>query len=202
MAKTSSEEKILKSALKEFAKYGYEGARVDRIASRARINKAMIYYHYKGKEAVYETILTNTYNKVLSNVFDAIPEDKEPNEQIYIFFDNFLEFVNNIESDFILIMIREISSGGKYFKKIAAPNLIVPAMSKIQNIFKTGTKNNILKDLEPVYTAFQIIGPVVFFNLIKIALRGSEFEKVIFKENYIDNFKNNFLTILKSGIEK
>ena len=202
MNKASSEEKILKSALKEFARYGYDGARVDRIAKRARINKAMIYYHFKGKEAVYEAILLNTYKNVLNNVFDVIPVDKEPNEQIYILFENFSDFISKIESDFILVMIREISGGGKYFRKIAIPNLLIPAMDTIQKIFKSGTKINILKDLDPMYTTLQVIGPVIFFNLIRITLQGTEIEKELLKDNFFEKFKNNFLTILKSGIEK
>ena len=60
MEPQSTEEKIIASALAEFAEHGYEGARVDRIADRAGVNKAMIYYHYKGKENLYEKIIRDT----------------------------------------------------------------------------------------------------------------------------------------------
>ena len=202
MNKITSEEKILKSALKEFATYGYEGARVDRIAKRARINKAMIYYHFKGKEAVYETILLNTYKSIFSNVINAIPGDKEPNEQVYVFFENFLDFIGNIDSEFIIIMLRELSSGGKYFKKLAIQNVIMPAMNTMNKIFDIGTKKNVLKDLNPIYSTFQIMGPVIFFNLLRVTLQGTEIGEVLFKGDFFNDFKDNYLTILKSGIEK
>ncbi len=34
----------------EFADNGFHGARIDSIARKAKVNKAMIYYHFKGKE--------------------------------------------------------------------------------------------------------------------------------------------------------
>ena len=41
---------ILDAATQEFARHGLGGARVDRIAARARTNKRMLYYYYGGKE--------------------------------------------------------------------------------------------------------------------------------------------------------
>ena len=38
--------KILEAATGEFARYGLGGARVDRIAARARANKRMLYYYF------------------------------------------------------------------------------------------------------------------------------------------------------------
>ena len=49
----STKERILAAATAEFARLGLEGARVDRIARRASVNKAMIYYHFSSKENLY-----------------------------------------------------------------------------------------------------------------------------------------------------
>lgn len=52
-----SKQQILDAALIEFAKYGYAGARVDRIAKKAGVNKAMIYYHFSSKKNLYQSIM-------------------------------------------------------------------------------------------------------------------------------------------------
>ena len=49
MARRSSDparvrEKILKLAIEEFGRIGFEGARVDRIAERCNVSKNMLYY--------------------------------------------------------------------------------------------------------------------------------------------------------------
>ena len=48
-ASIDSKERILNVAEKIFADKGFDGARVDEIAQRAKVNKALIYYYYKNK---------------------------------------------------------------------------------------------------------------------------------------------------------
>ena len=48
---------MIESARTEILLYDKEGARVDRIAERAGVNKRMIYHHFGSKEGVYQAIL-------------------------------------------------------------------------------------------------------------------------------------------------
>ena len=50
---------ILSAAIDEFASNGYAGARIDRIAARAEVNKRMIYHHFGGKRVVFEAVLAD-----------------------------------------------------------------------------------------------------------------------------------------------
>src|SRR5213593_4761930 len=52
-----SRERILTAAFQEFAARGFAGARVDRIASRAGINKRMLYHYFGDKEALFREVL-------------------------------------------------------------------------------------------------------------------------------------------------
>ena len=56
-----SQQTILLAARDEFATYGLAGARVDRIAERAEINKRLIYYYFKSKDNLFLAVLENTY---------------------------------------------------------------------------------------------------------------------------------------------
>jgi AcrR family transcriptional regulator len=56
-----SQQTILGAARDEFARYGLAGARVDRIAERADINKRLIYYYFKSKDDLFLAVLENTY---------------------------------------------------------------------------------------------------------------------------------------------
>jgi len=51
-----TKEKILGAALHEFSVHGLAGARVDEIAKSAGVNKAMIYYHFESKEALFNEL--------------------------------------------------------------------------------------------------------------------------------------------------
>jgi AcrR family transcriptional regulator len=56
-----NQERILKAATEEFARYGLGGARVDRIAARAGANKRMLYYYYGNKEDLFLKVLEARY---------------------------------------------------------------------------------------------------------------------------------------------
>jgi AcrR family transcriptional regulator len=63
-AALTTQEKILRAARSEFSLWGLTGARVDRIARNAGVNKAMIYYHYSSKKNLYREVLQSHFRKV------------------------------------------------------------------------------------------------------------------------------------------
>jgi len=59
-----NQERILKAATGEFARFGLGGARVDRIAARAGANKRMLYYYYGNKEDLFLAVLEASYARI------------------------------------------------------------------------------------------------------------------------------------------
>jgi TetR/AcrR family transcriptional regulator len=53
---TAAAERILNAAMREFAKYGFAGARVERIVSRADVSPRSLYYHFGSKRGVYDAV--------------------------------------------------------------------------------------------------------------------------------------------------
>lgn len=49
--------KILAAALQEFAALGIDGARVDKIAARAGVNKQLLYYYFGSKDGLFRAVL-------------------------------------------------------------------------------------------------------------------------------------------------
>ena len=56
-----SQATILASARDEFAEHGLGGARMDRIAERAGLNKRLIYYYFEDKEKLFQAVLEQAY---------------------------------------------------------------------------------------------------------------------------------------------
>lgn len=57
----TSKERILEAAQKDFSENGLNGARVDRIAEMARINKRMIYHYFGNKRKLFEAVIERAY---------------------------------------------------------------------------------------------------------------------------------------------
>ena len=75
-----NQDRILKAAVAEFARFGLGGARVDRIAARAGANKRMLYYYYGNKEALFLAVLEDSYARIRSAERALHLADLDPQE--------------------------------------------------------------------------------------------------------------------------
>src|SRR5215470_13278190 len=106
-----SPDRILAAAAREFA-----GARVDRIARRARVNKAMLYYHFGSKQGLYRTLLRRTFTLAADRIHSIARSPDPPAEKI----DRLIEGLDRLvhEHAFIpSIMLREVAEGGAHLDR-------------------------------------------------------------------------------------
>src|SRR5271155_3852785 len=73
---------ILKAAVAEFADYGIAGARTDAIARTARVNKALLYYYFKDKDALYSAVLDQVFGGLTTAVNAAFALNVPAREKI------------------------------------------------------------------------------------------------------------------------
>lgn len=59
-----SQSSILAAARDEFAQHGLGGARMDRIAERAGVNKRLIYYYFDDKDRLFQAVLEQAYRHI------------------------------------------------------------------------------------------------------------------------------------------
>ena len=69
---------ILSAATQEFTANGLSGARVDAIASRAHVNKRMIYHYFGDKEGLYLAVLEATYESIRAAELELHLTDRDP----------------------------------------------------------------------------------------------------------------------------
>lgn len=77
-----SKREILQAARDEFAQYGLGGARVDRIAEKACVNKRMLYYYFSNKEALFLAVLEAAYDQIRDSEKQLHLDAIEPVEAI------------------------------------------------------------------------------------------------------------------------
>ena len=57
--------RILAAAIREFSADGLAGARTERIAEAAGVNKALLYYYFTSKQALYDAAFESVANRVV-----------------------------------------------------------------------------------------------------------------------------------------
>src|SRR6516165_10393087 len=113
VAAGDSRDRVFAAAAVEFAARGFAGANMDRIARAARLNKAMIYYHFAGKTALYRAILSDMFGAVRAAVLAVAASDRAPDDKIR---DYVAAIAREAEArpHFPPIWLREIAEGGTH----------------------------------------------------------------------------------------
>ena len=105
--------RILAAACDEFGAHGFAATTVDRIARRARVNKAMIYYHFPNKRALYTCIIRDVFAPITERVRDAMQRRRAAGAKLDRLIDTLVRSVDE-STHFLPIFLREIADGGAH----------------------------------------------------------------------------------------
>ncbi len=72
--KSDTEKTILEAARKVFTEKGLDGARMQEIADRANINKAMLHYYFRSKDKLFESVFTAAFYEFWPEITKSINE--------------------------------------------------------------------------------------------------------------------------------
>ncbi len=109
-------ERLLTAAAGEFAARGFAGASVDRIALSARVNKAMIYYHFASKAALYQEILGDMFAAVGTRIRSVAASDASPSAKLARFVEAIADEAE-ARPHFPPIWFREIAEEGAHLEE-------------------------------------------------------------------------------------
>jgi TetR/AcrR family transcriptional regulator len=153
--------RILAAAAVEFAARGYGGARVDRIARRARVNKAMLYYHFRSKQGLYRALLRDTFSHAGERLRAIAASGDPPVEQLDRVIAGIAGFIRQ-HHFFAAIMLREVAEGGAHLDADTLAALAgVPRA--VGAIVQRGVEQGAFRPVHPLAAYFSILAPMVVF---------------------------------------
>ncbi|HSQ78069.1 MAG TPA: TetR/AcrR family transcriptional regulator [Nitrospirota bacterium] len=151
---------ILAAARNVFARCGFEGASTREVAEVARVNNAMIYYHFKDKGELYRAVLADSFN-----AFDRIWEHEifgspaTARAKIQRYLEEFIRFQHSNE-ELRRIISMEFAACSENCKWLA-DNFFTHGYDKLANILKEGMKNGELKKFDPAQAIPSLVGMVI-----------------------------------------
>ena len=129
---------ILDVAGREFARHGYDGARVDEIAALTRTTKRMIYYYFGSKEDLYIKVLEDAYLRVRKAESALDVAHLGPVEAMRTLAELTFDF-HEANGDFIrLVGIENIHRAEHIRKSEVLANLGSPALEVLDRILRAG----------------------------------------------------------------
>jgi TetR/AcrR family transcriptional regulator len=194
-----SPDRILAAAAVEFATRGYAGARVDRIAHRARVNKAMLYYHFGSKQVLYRQLLRRTFAEAGARLAAIAAADQPPDAKLDRAIAAVAAFVQEHEF-FPAIMLREVAEGGAHLDaRTLATLAAVPRAAA--SIFADGTRRGVFRPVHPMAAYFSMFAPIVMY------LAGAPIRKQLASQHLAeggpltaDDFVRHMQHTLKRGL--
>ena len=160
----SPRDRILEAAAESFAEHGFAGARVDEIARRAQINKAMLYYHVGDKEELYQAVLVRNFERVLTTLQERIEPSAPASERLRTFIEVLTTRVSQ-RPLYPRIMLREVASGGAHLGPEVVQR-ILSVLTIVRSILEEGVATGELRPTNPLLTHLTMVGSVIFISSI------------------------------------
>jgi len=162
-----TKEKIISAAIEVFAEKGKHGARMEEIAGKAKVNKAMIYYYYSSKDNLFcevlKSIILNVAQRMFSTFHLSITSDRSPIDKVKrIINTHFEAFSQN--SNFAKIVLQALANEPhlirsmiKNIKDNAGGTGATP-IENFRSIFEEGISRKELRDVDPKQVLISFIG--------------------------------------------
>ncbi|HKY31408.1 MAG TPA: TetR family transcriptional regulator [Candidatus Polarisedimenticolia bacterium] len=158
----ATREALLAAGTELFSRHGFDGATSEQIARRARVNKALINYHFRSKQGLYEAIVEATVGSLLEELRQERPERQPAPARLERFIRSVAE-LNRRQPSFSVILLREMIAGGpRINERIAAQFGAV--LRQVGSILAQGAREGSLRRADPFLTHLTIMGSMIFFH--------------------------------------
>ncbi len=169
MTTTETPQKIIEAATQIFAKEGFKGARMQKIAKQAGVNQALLHYYFSSKENLYKEVLFRFFSGILEQLARHFKSYDSPEEALRGFINVYMDILK-ANPDLPRLMVSEIMAGAVHMTAIAdrifsetgitPPNLIIPFIEE-------AAARELIRPVDPAQTAISVIGMCVIYFVSK-----------------------------------
>jgi TetR/AcrR family transcriptional regulator len=156
---------ILQAAVREFADQGIAGARTDAIARAAKVNKALLYYYFKDKEALYGAVLDQVFGGLIAHVGEVLSRDLPPQEKILAYAGAHFDYVAS-HPLYPRIVQGEMMGVGRsranHLERIVK-QYFRPLFGRVTEVLKTGQAAGDFRPVDPIHFVPSMIAVIVFY---------------------------------------
>ncbi len=162
-----TEERIFEAASEVFIEKGLDGSRMQDIAERAGINKALLHYYYRTKDRLFNKVFEITAAKIFSRFAPVFDEKMSLEEKIRFFYREHISFLQK-NPKMPAFLINEINRRPERIRKLISQIDLDKFWSLLEEQHKDDLKKfNITKKNIP-----QIMTTLASISVFPFAARG------------------------------
>jgi TetR/AcrR family transcriptional regulator len=159
--------RILDAATREFSIHGLAGARTERIAEAASVNKALLYYYFRSKDALYAAALESVAVRVAVSSRAVLRLDSSAGERMLRFALNHFDriysqpvFQTLLQQEMVRLRKGESNANSPLVEK-----LFKPMGERVFDLAEEGIRSGELIPVEGSQLLYAVLGPNVFYFL-------------------------------------
>jgi len=156
---------ILKAAVGEFAENGVAGARTDAIARAAHVNKALLYYYFKDKDALYEAVLEHVFSGLRARVVPVLESAFPPREKMLEYVATYFDYIAANPRFPRVVQAEWTRSPGKQSSRMEhiAREYFRPIYQKLGEVLQAGIEAGEFRRVNPMDFLPSIVAVIVFY---------------------------------------
>ncbi len=158
----ATRQRILDAASSVFAADGFGGARVDEIARRAGVNKALLYYHVGNKQALYTAVLMRNFDRIEAALADATAPEGTARDRLTAVIATITRTLQTYP-DHPRIVLRELASAGSHLQPETLDRML-RLVDIVRRLLADGVRSGEFRATEPVMTHLTMIGASLILN--------------------------------------
>jgi TetR/AcrR family transcriptional regulator len=152
---------ILGAAERIFADVGLAGARTDAIAAAAGVNKAMLYYYFRDKNALYAAVLEERLKDFYRQATAVLSSREPPGATLLRYVSTHIDFIGE-RPYYPRLFQRLIMGGGRQAERIIQQYL-APLAEKIVRLIGRGVRSGEFRPVDLNHTAISVASLTVFY---------------------------------------
>jgi AcrR family transcriptional regulator len=191
---------IVRAAAIEFSERGYDAAGTDRIAARARVNKAMLYYHFGSKRDLYLEVVRDMVRTVggRARAIADGPGTAETKLDAWI-----AAIVEEAAARpwFAAIMLRELAAGAPHFD-VNTFQLMNDVFIAVRDIIAQGQRDGVFRQVDPLLTHLTIMPPILIFFVRQRVIATARLTKDLAEPRRVDEFARHMQASVRGMLRK
>jgi AcrR family transcriptional regulator len=170
-------DEILSVAQREFARKGFNGARVDAIAAQTSTTKRMIYYYFGGKEQLYIAVLEQAYGRIRAAEAKLGLDAMDPESALRRLTEFTFDYDHD-NPDFVRLVAVENIHHARHIaksKRIRAINASI--VSTIDAILRRGRQSGVFRGRVSAIDVHMLMSALCFFHVSNLHTFGAIFRR-------------------------
>lgn len=172
-----TETKILDAAKEVFQHKGLTGARMQEIADKAGINKALLHYYYRTKDKLFEKVFELAFSLFIPRVKEMMMSEKSVFEKIEFIVDNYINLLH--KHPYIPgFIINELNRNPQMLVQLFEKNIQfkeINLFEKFDNQLQDEVNKGIIRSVDSRNLMTNVIGLCIFPIVARPIIQGVMF---------------------------